>query len=94
MREIGKQVDDVAHSKPKADVFIAALRTLGHLPPEQAIAVGDTPYDVEAAKKINLATIALLGGGFSEADLHDAGACAIFRDPADLLDHYPSPLAG
>lgn len=87
--------DDVAHSKPKADVFIAALRTLGHLPPEQAIAVGDTPYDVQAAKKINLATIALLCGGFPETDLRDAGACAIFRDPADLLErYYQSPLAG
>ncbi len=80
--------DDVAHSKPKADVFIAAMRALGHLAPEQAIAVGDTPYDVEAAKKINLATIALLSGGFAEQELRDAGACAIFRDPADLLDRY------
>jgi HAD superfamily hydrolase (TIGR01549 family) len=87
--------DDVAHSKPKADVFIAALRTLGHLAPEQAIAIGDTPFDVEASKKINLATIALLCGGFPEDDLRDAGAIAIFRDPADLLDrYYQSPLAG
>jgi HAD superfamily hydrolase (TIGR01549 family) len=78
--------DDVAHSKPKADVFIAALRMLGHLSPEQAIAIGDTPYDIEAAKKIDLATIALLCGGFPEEEL---------RDPADLLDHYyQSPLAG
>jgi len=87
--------DDVVHSKPKADVFIATLRTLGNLPPEQAIVVGDTPYDVEAAKKINLPTIALLCGGFPEEALRDAGALAIFRDPADLLDrYYQSPLAG
>jgi HAD superfamily hydrolase (TIGR01549 family) len=87
--------DDVAHSKPKPDVFIAALRMLGHLAPEQAIAIGDTPYDIEAAKKIDLATIAVLCGGFPEEELRDAGAVAIFRDPADLLDHYyQSPLAG
>lgn len=87
--------DDVAHSKPKADVFIAALRLLGHLSPDQAIAIGDTPYDIEAAKKIDLATIALLCGGFPEDDLRDAGAIAIFRDPAELLGHYyQSPLAG
>jgi HAD superfamily hydrolase (TIGR01549 family) len=87
--------DDVPHSKPKADVFIAALRTLGHLRPEQVIAIGDTPYDIEAAKKINLPTIALLCGGFPEDALRDAGAVAIFRDPADLLDrYYQSPLAG
>ncbi|MEY2489012.1 MAG: hypothetical protein QOC70_954 [Verrucomicrobiota bacterium] len=87
--------DDVAHSKPKPDVFIAALRLLGHLSPEQAVAIGDTPYDIEAAKKIDLPTIALLCGGFPEDDLRDAGAIAIFREPADLLDrYYQSPLAG
>lgn len=87
--------DDVAQSKPKADVFIAALRKLGHLAPEEAIAIGDTPYDLEAAKKVNLATIALLCGGFPEDELRDAGAVAIFHDPADLLErYYQSPLAG
>ena len=87
--------DDVVHSKPGADVFIAALRQLGHLPPDEAIAIGDTPYDIQAAKKIDLATIALLCGGFPEDELRDAGALAIFRDPADLLEnYYRSPLAG
>jgi beta-phosphoglucomutase-like phosphatase (HAD superfamily) len=87
--------DQVAHSKPKPDVFIAALRTLGHLLPEEALAIGDTPYDVEAAKKIDLPIIGLLCGGFSEDVLRDEGACAIFRDPADLFDrYYQSPLAG
>jgi HAD superfamily hydrolase (TIGR01549 family) len=87
--------DQVAHSKPKSDVFIAALRTLGSLPPQEAIAIGDTPYDVEAAKKIELPIIGLLCGGFSEDILRDEGACAIFRDPADLLErYYQSPLAG
>jgi HAD superfamily hydrolase (TIGR01549 family) len=87
--------DGVAHSKPKPDVFIAALRTLGNLAPEEAIAIGDTPYDVAAAKKIDLPIIGLLCGGFAEDVLRDAGACAIFRDPADLLErYYQSPLAG
>jgi HAD superfamily hydrolase (TIGR01549 family) len=87
--------DQVAHSKPKADVFIAALRTLGSLPPEEAMAIGDTPCDVQAAKKIGLPIIGLLCGGFPEDALRDEGACAIFRDPADLLEHYyQSPLAG
>ena len=87
--------DQVAHSKPKSDVFIAALRTLGSLPPSEAIAIGDTPYDIEAAKKIDLPIIGLLCGGFSETVLRDEGAIAIFRDPADLLErYYQSPLAG
>lgn len=87
--------DDVAHSKPKADVFVAVLRLLGHLTPAEAVAIGDTPYDIEAAKKIDLATIGVLCGGFSEENLRAAGAVAIFRDPADMLDrYYQLPLAG
>jgi HAD superfamily hydrolase (TIGR01509 family) len=87
--------DQVEHSKPKADVFIAALRILGSLAPEQAIAIGDTPYDIQAAKRIDLPIIGLLCGGFPESTLRDEGACAIFRDPADLFErYYQSPLAG
>ena len=86
--------DQVAHSKPRSDVFIAALRTLGNLQPQDAIAIGDTPYDVEAAKKIELPIIGVLCGGFSETVLRDEGAITIFRDPADLLErYYQSPLA-
>jgi HAD superfamily hydrolase (TIGR01509 family) len=87
--------DQVVHSKPKSDVFIAALHALGQLPPDEAIAIGDTPYDIQAAKKIGLPIIGLLCGGFSEDVLRAEGAFAIFRDPADLLDrYYQSPLAG
>jgi len=86
--------DHVVHSKPYADVFIAALNQL-KLPANEAIAIGDTPYDVEAAKKIELRVIGVLCGGFSEEMLRDEGAAAIYRDPADLLEHYyQSPLAG
>jgi len=86
--------DDVMHSKPSADVFIAALKLLG-LPAHEAVAIGDTPYDVEAAKKIELPIVGVLCGGFSETVLRDEGAVAIYRDPADLLEHYyQSPLAG
>jgi len=87
--------EQVVHSKPMADVFITALRTLGSVPSDEAIAIGDTPYDIEAAKKIELPVIGVLCGGFSEQALRDEGAVAIFRDPADLLDrYYQSPLAG
>jgi HAD superfamily hydrolase (TIGR01549 family) len=86
--------DDVLHSKPSADVFVAALNSL-KLPASEAVAIGDTPYDVEAAKKIELRIIGVLCGGFSEDLLREEGAAAIFRDPADLLEHYyQSPLAG
>jgi HAD superfamily hydrolase (TIGR01509 family) len=85
---------DVEHSKPSPDVFTRALQLL-HLPPQDAVVIGDTPYDVEAAKKIGLPTIGLLCGGFSEDELRASGAVAIYRDPADLLESYMrSPLCG
>jgi HAD superfamily hydrolase (TIGR01549 family) len=87
-------VDQVAQSKPNADVFIAALNLLA-LSPSEAVAIGDTPYDVAAAKKIELPIVGVLCGGFSEQVLRDGGAVAIFRDPGDLLErYYQSPLAG
>jgi HAD superfamily hydrolase (TIGR01549 family) len=79
--------DDVLHSKPYADVFVAALKLL-KLPAHDAVAIGDTPYDVEAAKKIELRVIGVLCGGFSEDVLRGEGAIAIYREPADLLAHY------
>jgi len=84
--------DRVAQSKPKADVFLAALNLLG-MRPDEVVAVGDTPYDIEAAKKIELRIIGVRCGGFSEDLLREEGAIAIYGDPADLLEHYyQSPL--
>lgn len=85
--------DDVAQSKPSPDVFLRALNLL-HVQPDEAVAIGDTPYNVQAAKKLGLPIIAVLCGGFSEDELRAEGAVAVFRDPADLLENYErSPLA-
>jgi HAD superfamily hydrolase (TIGR01549 family) len=99
LAELGELIEsrttksDVEHSKPSPDVFTSALR-LGGVPPQEAIVIGDTPYDVEAAKKLELPAIALLCGGFGEDELRTSGAVAIYRDPADLLESYfRSPLA-
>ncbi len=84
---------DVDHSKPRPDVFLAALRHLG-TPAEETIVIGDTPYDVQAAKKAGMQTIGLRCGGFPEDELVAYGAVAIYDDPADLLQSYHrSPLA-
>src|SRR4051794_16347058 len=87
--------DDAEESKPDPDIFQAALEKLEGVSPEEAIAVGDTPYDAEAAGKAGLRTIGLLCGGFPADDLKAAGCVALFRDPADLLENYGrSPLGG
>jgi phosphoglycolate phosphatase-like HAD superfamily hydrolase len=49
------------------------------------IAVGDTPYDAEAAAKAGLRTIGLLCGGWSEEELKRSGCIAVYKDPAELL---------
>ena len=84
--------DEVEQSKPEPDIFRTALDKLDGVSADEAIVVGDSPYDAIAAKKIDLTTIGLLGGGFSEDTLKDAGCVAIYKDPADLLDNYPQFL--
>ena len=86
--------DDAERSKPHPDIFEAALARIAPIGPEDAVAVGDTPYDAEAAGKAGLRTVGLLCGGFLEPDLRRAGCIAIYRDPEDLLKNYErSPLA-
>jgi len=53
-----------------------------------AVTVGDTRFDIEAAKKAGLKTIAFLCGGTPESLLREAGAIAIYRDPVGFLAHY------
>jgi len=85
---------DVSHSKPAPDIFLRAINLL-HVSPSEAIVVGDTPYDIQAAKKLEVPTVALLCGGFAEDELRASGAVAIFKNPADLLVNYiRSPLPG
>ena len=86
--------DDVEHSKPDPDIFKAALRQVAPLGATEVIAVGDTPYDVEAAAKAGIRTIAFRSGGFPESVLRQAGCIAIYDGPEDLLQNYDrSPLA-
>lgn len=80
--------DDAEKSKPCPDIFEAALDKLDNPSPDEVIVVGDTRFDVEAARKIGLKTIGLLCGGRPEQALRGAGAIAIYRDPADLLQQY------
>jgi len=84
---------EVRHSKPEPDVFLESLKQL-QLSAEEAIVIGDTPFDVQAAKKSQMQTIAVLCGGFGEEELRASGAVAIYRDVAHLLESYKrSPLA-
>ncbi len=87
--------DDAEESKPNPDIFEAALDRLDGIAADDAIVIGDTPYDAEAASKAGIRTIGLLSGGWTAEDLTRAGCIATYRDPAELLAEYEtSPLAG
>ena len=87
--------DDVEHTKPAPDIFAAALDRLSPLAPGEAIVVGDTPYDIEAARACGIAAIALRSGRFSDDALLEAGPIALYDDAAALLaDFDRSPLGG
>lgn len=84
--------DDVAESKPEPDVVQAALRQLG-CAAEESVMLGDTRFDVAAARRAGVAVLAVRCGGSSDADL--AGAAAIYDDPAHLLRELDrAPMLG
>jgi phosphoglycolate phosphatase-like HAD superfamily hydrolase len=83
--------DQVEGSKPEPDVIQKTLDALGE-PPEAVVMVGDTPYDIESARRAGVDTVILrCGGWWSEDELRGAVAC--YEDPADLLAQLEtSPL--
>lgn len=85
--------DDADKSKPAPDIFEVALKKLD-IKSVDAIAIGDTPYDAQAAGLAGMATIGVLCGGFTEADLRRGGCIAVYPGPAALLACFDaSPLA-
>jgi HAD superfamily hydrolase (TIGR01549 family) len=80
---------DVEATKPEPDLVQAAMEKAGT---DEAVMIGDTTWDCEAAKRAGIETVAVLTGGFSEAELRDAGAVAVYRSIDDLrksLDETP-----
>ena len=71
--------DEARHSKPAADLFEIALQRVAPLAPAQILTVGDTPYDVIAAAKCGIRSIALTSGGVAESELRDAGAAFVYE---------------
>jgi phosphoglycolate phosphatase-like HAD superfamily hydrolase len=84
---------DVGEAKPAPDVVQVALERAG-VDAEHAVMVGDTVWDIEAAARAGVRCVALRSGGTGGAELSEAGAIAVYDDPADLLAHFEtSPLA-
>lgn len=84
---------DVEQAKPHPDIFSTSILKAS-LDPERTMVVGDTRWDVEAARRAGLDCITLLTGGWGTAELDAAGAIAVYDSPADLLHRLASsPLA-
>ncbi len=84
--------DDVKHAKPDPDLFIAAAERLG-VPIERSVVVGDSIWDMLAAKRCRALGVGLLSGGYGTDELERAGALRVYDDPADLLYHLDEVAA-
>jgi HAD superfamily hydrolase (TIGR01549 family) len=78
--------DQVAHAKPDPDLFQAAADRLG-VDITHSMVVGDSVWDLLAARRARALGIGLLSGGYGQDELERAGAYRVYEDPADLLGH-------
>jgi phosphoglycolate phosphatase-like HAD superfamily hydrolase len=85
--------DEAEESKPAPDIFGLALERAG-VSPEEAVVVGDSIWDIEAAKEAGMRVAAVMtGGAFSRAELEEAGAYAVYEDCRELLEAgFPEEL--
>ena len=85
--------DDVEDSKPAPAVFLTAMRTFA-IDPSRVLAVGDSVWDIQAARAAGVGCMAVETGGFSRHELREAGALHVYRDVQQILDQLGTgPLA-
>jgi HAD superfamily hydrolase (TIGR01509 family) len=85
---------DVEASKPAPDLLQVALEKLGAPQDASSVMIGDSVWDVEAAKKAGMPALVVRSGGFGDDELRSAGAIALFDTPGDLAAHLAdTPLA-
>jgi HAD superfamily hydrolase (TIGR01509 family) len=78
--------EDVEETKPAPDLLQVALKKIGEPIDAPSLVIGDSVYDVEAAKNAGMPAIVVRSGGFGDDELRDAGAIGIYDTPADLTD--------
>jgi HAD superfamily hydrolase (TIGR01509 family) len=75
---------DAEKTKPAPDLLQVALEKLGAPKDAPSVMIGDSPFDVQAAKKAGMPAIAVRSGGFGDDELREAGAIGIYDTPGDL----------
>jgi HAD superfamily hydrolase (TIGR01549 family) len=78
--------DEVSHAKPDPDLFVRAAQKLG-VSMRDSVVVGDSVWDLLAARRARALGVGLLSGGYGQDELERAGAYRVYQDPADLLRH-------
>ncbi len=78
--------DEVPYAKPDPDLFMAAAKRLG-VDIAAAIVVGDSVWDMLAARRARALGVGLLSGGYGQDELDRAGAYRVYQEPADLMRH-------
>jgi HAD superfamily hydrolase (TIGR01509 family) len=78
--------DQVEHAKPDPDLFLAAAARLD-VPIDACVVVGDSVWDLLAARRARALGVGVLSGGYGQDELERAGAYRVYQDPADLLRH-------
>ncbi|HEY3306459.1 MAG TPA: HAD family hydrolase [Candidatus Binatia bacterium] len=78
--------DQVEHAKPDPDLFLAAAERLG-VKIDDAFVVGDSVWDLLAARRARALGVGLLSGGYGQDELERAGAYRVYQDPSDMLHH-------
>jgi HAD superfamily hydrolase (TIGR01549 family) len=89
--EVSTSAEDAEESKPAPDLFEIVLKKL-KIEGAHAVAIGDTPYDAEAARKVGIETIGVLCGGFTEDSLRKAGCVEVHPGPATLFARFGHSL--
>ncbi len=84
--------DDVKYAKPDPDLFIAAAERLG-VPIDHSVVVGDSIWDMLAARRCRALGVGVLSGGYGADELERSGALRVYEDPADLLLHLDEVAA-
>jgi phosphoglycolate phosphatase-like HAD superfamily hydrolase len=78
--------DQVRYAKPDPDLFLEAARRI-NVPIQNCAVVGDSIWDLLAARRANALGIGLLSGGYGQDELERAGAYRVYEDPEDMLKH-------
>lgn len=91
MIEESSSADDTERAKPHPDILEATLKKLGSSPCK-ALALGDTPYDAEAAGKAGISTVGVTTGGWTKEELLEAGCVEVYTDVAELLERFEESI--